>query len=259
MIRFRPIRSDALRRLVPRGAVVVLLAGTFVAVGFEVANAQIPAQDGTITACYTKSTGGIRLIDPASTTCKSGETTLTWNQQGNTGPQGPVGPQGATGPAGPQGAAGATGPQGPVGPAGPQGQQGPAGNGTVHLYQTYNNSQLIGTTPIAVASLQVPAGTYLLSLTGWTNDANDDSATHCELDQGGTKLTDEYVDVFSVASNITINTTDRHSGAALSLSYAVNLATQDTLSARCSTSDQTPNHAYVWSAELNALALDALN
>jgi hypothetical protein len=43
------------------------------------------------------------------------------------------------------------------------------------------------------------------------------------------------------------------------LSYAVNLASPDTLSARGSTTDQTPNHARVFSVSLSALALDALN
>ncbi len=254
MIRFRARRTEALRRLISRGGLVALLVGALVAVGVGVANAQIPAQDGTISACYTKSTGGIRIIDGASTTCKSGETSLTWNQQGNTGPQGPVGPQGATGPAGPQGATGAIGPQGTQGPAGPQGPQGPAGNGTVHLYQNYTASQGIGSALATVASLQVPAGTYLLSLTGSTQNLGDDSATYCELDQGGNKLTGESVDVFGFTAF-----SDRRSGAALSLSYPVILASPDTLSVRCDTSDQTPNHATVSSVNLSALALDALN
>lgn len=54
-------------------------------------------------------------------------TQISWNQQGQTGPQGPTGatgPQGVAGPAGPQGEAGPTGPQGEAGPTGPQGASG---------------------------------------------------------------------------------------------------------------------------------------
>jgi hypothetical protein len=124
----------------------------------------------------------------------------------------------------------------------------------VHLYQNYNAGQGISTTLSTVASVQVPAGTYLLTLTGWTQNTSDDSATRCELYQGGTKLNYEWIDVFSAGLN-----TDRESGAALSLSSPVTLASPDTLSARCLTTDQTPNHATVDSVNLSALALDALN
>jgi len=97
--------------------------------------ASIPGSDGVIHTCYTKSTGGIRIIDSAGS-CKSGETSLDWNQKGPIGPQGLVGPKGDTGPQGPAGISGATGLPGPQGPAGisgatglpgPQGPAGPAG------------------------------------------------------------------------------------------------------------------------------------
>jgi hypothetical protein len=41
---------------------------------------------GTIHACYSKSGGALRVIDSSVTNCKSGETSLTWNQSGPTGP-----------------------------------------------------------------------------------------------------------------------------------------------------------------------------
>jgi hypothetical protein len=233
-----------------RGGLVTLLVGALVAVGIGVAYAQTPGQDGTISACYNNSNGGIRIIDPTTTTCRSGETSLAWNQQGNTGPQGPAGPQGAAGPTGPQGAVGPTGPQGSQGPAGPQG---PAGNGSVHLYQTYTALAEIFGSLGTVTSLQVPAGTYLLSLTGSTADTSQDSSTWCELDQNGTTLTGEFVDVSGVFGS------DRRGGAALSLSYAVVLASPGTLSVRCYTTDTTTRHAGVAAVTLNALALDALN
>lgn len=121
-------------------AVGATTAGALV-VGVGVAFAQIPAQDGTISACYSRSGGALRVVDEGQA-CKNGETRLTWNQKGEPGPAGAAGPQGpagadgapgadgadgAQGPAGPAGSDGAAGPQGPVGPEGAVGPQGPAG------------------------------------------------------------------------------------------------------------------------------------
>jgi hypothetical protein len=96
----------------------------------SVAAGAIPDSSGVIHSCYAQRGGYVRVIDSATSHCKSGETGLNWNK---TGPAGPQGPTGATGPAGPKGATGATGPAGPkgatgdTGPAGPQGPAGPAG------------------------------------------------------------------------------------------------------------------------------------
>ena len=71
----------------------VIVAGT-------IAWAAIPAADGTITACYrqratlTEPKGALRVVDSPSQ-CTSGETALTWNQQGQPGPAGPAGISGA--------------------------------------------------------------------------------------------------------------------------------------------------------------------
>ena len=93
------------------------------------AYAAIPANDGTITACYTKSGGALRVIDAeGGQTCKGNETQLTWNRQGEQGLPGPEGPQGANGPEGPQGETGPQGPQGEPGEPGPQGPQGEKGD-----------------------------------------------------------------------------------------------------------------------------------
>lgn len=97
--------------------------------------ASIPDAIGVIHGCFRTSTGALRVIDSdAGETCRSGETSLNWNQQGPTGPQGlqgPVGPVGAEGPPGPQGPTGPQGIQGPPGPAGPQGPSGVVGFATV--------------------------------------------------------------------------------------------------------------------------------
>jgi hypothetical protein len=48
-----------------------------------VAYATIPDSNGVIHACYNKTTGALRVIDPsASQTCVSGEAPLSWNQGG---------------------------------------------------------------------------------------------------------------------------------------------------------------------------------
>jgi len=83
------------RRLASSGLAVAVAA----TVGAGVAFAQIPGTNGVISACYTKSTGTIRVID-AGAACKSSESPLSWNQ---TGVQGPAGPAGTTGPQGPAG------------------------------------------------------------------------------------------------------------------------------------------------------------
>ena len=67
--------------------------------------------------CVNNSSGAIRIVDQ-STTCKSTEHKIHWNQVG------PQGPQGSRGPQGPQGPQGLEGPQGPQGLQGPQGPSG---------------------------------------------------------------------------------------------------------------------------------------
>ncbi|MCW2778232.1 MAG: Collagen triple helix repeat-containing protein [Frankiales bacterium] len=109
--------------------VVGAATGVLVGAGITVAVAQIPASNGTITTCYARSGGSLRVSDD-SQACKSGETRLTWAQAGAAGALGPQGPAGPAGPVGPAGTTGALGPQGPtgaVGPAGTTGAVGPAG------------------------------------------------------------------------------------------------------------------------------------
>jgi hypothetical protein len=98
-------------RINTRAFIFCLMAG----IVFWIA-AQRPASASTVTyyACINNSSGAIRIV-AKSTTCKSGEHKIQWNQAGPEGPKGPQGPQGT------QGAKGPTGPQGPQGPQGPPG------------------------------------------------------------------------------------------------------------------------------------------
>ena len=98
-------------RINVRAFVFFLVAGVVFLI-----TAQLPASASTVTyyACISNSSGAIRIVTK-STTCKSGEHKIQWNQTGPEGPKGPQGPQGVPG------AKGATGPQGPQGPQGPAG------------------------------------------------------------------------------------------------------------------------------------------
>lgn len=91
-----------------------------------IAFAQIPDSSGVIHACYNKSSGALRVIDPsAGRPCApTGETALTFNQQGQAGAAGPAGATGSAGAAGPPGAGGPAGSTGAPGARGPKGRAG---------------------------------------------------------------------------------------------------------------------------------------
>ena len=94
--------------------------------------AQIPSAAGVYTACVHLDKDSDeakvgRLIDPALEKCRKGESTVTWNAQGQKGDQGVQGPQGLPGPAGPAGPQASTGAQVPKVDPGATGAQGPVG------------------------------------------------------------------------------------------------------------------------------------
>ena len=82
---------------------VVATATTLALTGTVAFGAIGPAADGTIYACVNTTTGAIRMLDPSTTSCPSGETRTWWNQRGRQGPTGYPGPKGDTGPAGKDG------------------------------------------------------------------------------------------------------------------------------------------------------------
>ena len=94
--------------------------------------ASIPSSNSTITGCYDKNKGDLRVIDPAGTaTCKNSEVQLSWSQtgpKGDPGPQGVQGPKGDTGIQGPKGDQGLQGIPGEKGDTGSQGVQGLKGD-----------------------------------------------------------------------------------------------------------------------------------
>ena len=108
----RQLRVNLFKAVAGSAIVAVVVGG--------VAWAQIPATDGTITACYNKSGGTLNVIDSSATQCGKHQTQLQWSQRGLPGGTGP---------------AGAQGPPGPEGPRGLQGQQGIPGTNGVGGYE----------------------------------------------------------------------------------------------------------------------------
>jgi len=56
-----------------------------------VVRATIPDAAGVIHGCYSKPGSNLYVVDSAVSTCKNGDTALTWNVQGPPGPVGPMG------------------------------------------------------------------------------------------------------------------------------------------------------------------------
>jgi hypothetical protein len=84
---------------IPIGRKTILSAAALAAVAVAgTAYATIPDGNGVIHGCVSKSAGALRVIDDATGTCSSKETSLNWNAkgiQGEKGDTGPVGPSDA--------------------------------------------------------------------------------------------------------------------------------------------------------------------
>jgi Collagen triple helix repeat (20 copies) len=111
------------------GIAVVALVGA----GAAFAATTIPGSDGTISACYNKLTGVVRVVaDTASciTSTKypaATEVALSWSQTGPRGLAGPAGVPGAPGPVGAPGVKGDPGAKGDPGTPGDPGAKGDPG------------------------------------------------------------------------------------------------------------------------------------
>ena len=113
-----------------------LFAGACVIAGIgavaTVVQASIPS-GGLIQGCYSangstaKNGTPLNIID-SSASCANGQTAISWDQTGPTGPQGATGAAGDQGASGAQGATGPQGATGATGGTGPQGTQGPPGD-----------------------------------------------------------------------------------------------------------------------------------
>jgi hypothetical protein len=98
-VKFTPIRALAVI-----GAALVLMFGGMVAYS------AIPSADGTITACMTKASGTVRLIEAkAGKKCRKAEKLVTWNEEGQPGADGTNGTNGTNGKDGTNGTNGVSG------------------------------------------------------------------------------------------------------------------------------------------------------
>jgi hypothetical protein len=139
--------------------VVVAIAG-----GVTYAVAQI-GSGGVFQGCYTSANGQLRLIDPATDSCRPSETAISWSQTGPQGLKGDPGPPGLAGPQGPAGPHGIPGPHGPAGPQGPPGPPGPraqtiSGLVGVRGATLFGKGFTVRRTAVGNYTLTFPAGTW---------------------------------------------------------------------------------------------------
>ena len=152
------------------------------------------------------------------------------------GPQGPMGLQGPTG---------ATGPAGPTGPTGPQG---PAGaNGVAHAWTASGSTQSINNTQVTLASVTVPAGSYLIFAEAYL--ISGDTSTQL----GNCKLTTPDGDVDSYLTSFTGDFGNQNELVTPLQGTALNVPDNSTFSVSCGTYNGGG------SAKLTAIAVSAIN
>jgi len=160
--------------------------------------AAAPGDEETISACYAKKGGKLRVVK-AGKTCKKRERALDWNR------------------AGPPGVSGAKG------PAGPKGSKGDPGTPSV-AYSNDGGGLLDTTTGTEVASLELPAGKYvLMGKSISTNMSDETGAAWCIVDSSAG-------DVFGVMSQ----TVPAGESATIAAQRAVEMQTAATISIVCS-------------------------
>jgi collagen triple helix repeat protein len=190
------------KSLARHGARLGLLTLVVGLVAAGAAYATTTGSGGPIHACFNPS-GMLRV--PGSPGCKSNETALDWNAEGQAGAAGPAGPTGAAGQAGPAGPAGtdgadgspgAVGPAGPAGATGPAGPAGPAGTGggidgasapVITKFVTTCNDINVASTPLV---LTAPAKIYAIAtgLFAANGSDSDGGSASVKLRQGPTVI-----------------------------------------------------------------------
>jgi hypothetical protein len=148
--------------------IAAVAAGIAAVAAGSVAFAAIPDGNGVIHGCYGKPgsarPGAVRVIDTGNgEACTSNQSPLNWNQPGPTGPTGAKGDKGDTGDAG---------------------QPGPATLAPAYIKRvSQKDIPITDSLPEAlIASLSLPAGTYVVSVTGHDRvDAANVLDGHCKL------------------------------------------------------------------------------
>jgi hypothetical protein len=151
------------------GVTVALVLAT---TGFAVAS--IPGRGGTISACYRKADGGLRVIDTSKRgsagKCGKRERSLSWSQLGPQGLRGIQGAPGVNGGQGPKGDSGTPGTPGTNGTDGTNGNDGspgaPGANGTTIVAR----ARSVGMTSTVHGNTQVA---HPLNGATWTQGATE--------------------------------------------------------------------------------------
>jgi len=168
-----------------RTVVAVAISGAAIATG-ATAYASIPDSGGIIHACYRTPVGHLRLVD-TDAQCRAGETTLSWDHNGQSGPAGPTGPTGDTGPAGAKGSQGDPGSPGEAGPTGDTGPAGPAGESVVRQISV-DYAELPGGNVTTVATLSLPTGSWFITAHATVHNKRQAAYWSCGLSQAGVQL-----------------------------------------------------------------------
>jgi Collagen triple helix repeat (20 copies) len=174
---------------------------------------------------------------------------------GSQGVAGAQGPAGLTGPAGP---AGPDGPAGPAGPTGPQGPAGPAGGATVFFKPPASASGITlggANNYSAVASLNLPAGSYWIL--GTVTLVNDLGGNPAEV-EGVCSLSGGEIDTDSSIATVDLLPDDVQVGSwasTISVQTAVTLSNQTVVSMQCAGSGAgyTSNTFFAYRPKLTAV------
>ena len=159
----------------------------------------------------------------SATACRPGESKYLLASAAGTGPRGP---RGVTGAPGATGAAGAPGAAGAAGAPGPVGAQGPAGPSDLYL-DSSTSANLTDGVPSTIATLSLPAGSYLLTATGYATGATADGTVTCQVTRSDPVAATGWVQPVQVA----LITAATQPG--LSLSGALGTTGPQTVTTRC--------------------------
>jgi hypothetical protein len=216
-------RRFATSRLIGLAVATAVLAGGIV-VAAQAASSAPPAQRiGDFFMCANNGTRALQLAW-STTICPPGTLKFVVPQShGNGGTTGATGAAGATGATGLQGATGAPGQAGALGATG---ATGPAGPSDLYI-DSAASANLTDGVPGTVDTLSVPAGSYLLTFTGYGTGATGNGILSCQVTRSNAGTAVTWVQPVQVAL-ITATTLP-----SLSLSGALVTTGSQTITTRC--------------------------
>lgn len=150
-----------------RGSLMLGLVALAAAAAGGIAYASIPDGEGVIHACYSPNAAAgpsgaqLKIIDSEVASCTNGQTEVTWGQ---TGPQGPPGEKGD---------------QGDKGDKGDKGDPGEPGPSAAYTNYAADFEPVGDGLTRTVASVTVPAGSYVLSGIVTAADVEDFEFLQC--------------------------------------------------------------------------------